>query len=267
MKDQMAQESSISRLLSYSDRYDCAIVTAFRRYKGCGSDEKYTAEDNALRNANLHAKLMGGLCLHAAISGSFAEENDVVQDVSFFVINYGWGYSERFYWFMHRIKCIGEEFNQNAVLIVPKGAMSGIEYTQEKNEVHCLAPGNLRGRPFLIRTNNCPDNFLVRQDKKRETLARTRLYEAVCNFPGFVNGGSGQVRRSSKNEVRDKVEVTAVYFLPGSLRSAAWWRQIGKRPWQSMNTKNLIGWEPPADYARLFSRRSCCDPQQRHDCS
>ena len=259
MNNQMARESSISRLLSYSDRYDCAIVTAFRRYKGCDSTEKYTAEDNAQRNANLHAKLMGGLCLHAALSGFISEGNEVVKAVSFFVINCGWGRSKPFFRFMHRIKRFGVEFNQNAVLIVPKGAISSIEYTQQgKNEVRCLAPENLRGRPFLIRTNNSRGDFPVRQDKKMETLDRTRLYEAVGNFPGFVNGRNVQARRSDENEVPDRVEVKAVYFLPNSLRSAAGWNQLGKKPWQCMKTPYLDGSKPAADYSELFSSHSCC---------
>lgn len=267
MNDKMSQESSTSRLLSYSDRYDCAIVTAVRKYKGCGNDDKYTAEENARRNANLRAKLMGGLCLHAALSGSFSEGNELTHAVSFFVINCGWGKSEPFYRFMHRIKRLGEEFDQDAVLIVPKGTMSRMEYTQGKNEARSLPPANLRGRPFLIRTNNCPDNILVRQDKKEETLDMTRLHEAVCNFPGFVNRGDARVGRSDEKGVRDEVEVVAVFFLPGSLRSAAGWNQIGKRPWHSMSTSSLIGQKPPADYSRLFSGRDCHDPHQRQDCS
>lgn len=242
-------ESSISRLLTHSDRYDCALITAFRRYRDCGSVQEYTPTENAQRNASLHVKLIAGIYQHASIGGTYAKVNEVIRDRFFFVVNSGWGKSNTFYRFMQRMKRFGEEFEQDAVLVIPKGSMC---FDVSRPHIPETEHSKRRGRAFFIRTIDDPGNWMMDQDLMKFPVDETLLGRTVGDFLNIVNGRPLQVQSNSENEDHDEVEVLAVHYLPGNLSSLALASRYGRKPWREADVNWLRGSKPPEDCTKIF---------------
>ena len=243
-------KSTISRLLTHTDRYDCAFITAFRKYECRGNGRRYTEMENAQRNANLRVRLTAGLCETAALRGSYLNDDKMTPDRFLFVVNRGWGAQPlSFYRFMQKIRRLGELFDQNAVLIVPKGAMRG---DPSRPHVRVAESYKRRGQAFFIRTNEDPENWMMVQDLMRATVDEQLLRYAVGDFLNVVNGCPLQVRPNNENEDCDEVEITAVHYLPGNLSTLALSGRAGRKPWQRANVNWLRGSKPPADYSKIF---------------
>ncbi len=244
------RESSISRLLTHADRYDCAAITAFRKYEGDAKGRKYTGKENAQRNASLRVKLTAGVYEMAALSGSYFEGGEVTRDRFFFVVNNGWrGDPRSLYQFTQRMKRFGEEFEQDAVLIIPKGAVRG---DASRPDVPLVDRSKRRGRAFFIRTNDSPENWMKDQDLMSATVDETRLNRAVGDFLRIVTGHPPHFEISNEDEQRDEVEITDVYYLPGNISSLALANRSGRRPWREADVRRLRGSKPPADYSKIF---------------
>jgi hypothetical protein len=132
------QESSLSRLFSKMRKYDCGIISAFRYAPDCGKGEPYSKSDNLKRNKSLLTKLQKNYNYSITrVIGAFKEnygtdeERVVDGEVSFFVCdqnNYGK--------LKEDLIRLGEEFEQDSVLIIPKD-----------------------DNPYYYSTNECPKGF------------------------------------------------------------------------------------------------------------
>ncbi len=243
-------KSTISRLLTHTDRYDCAAITAFRMYEGDGKGRKYTGKENAQRNASLRVKLTASVYEMAALSGSYFEGGEVTRDRFFFVVNNGWrGDPRSLYQFTQRMKRFGEEFEQDAVLIIPKGA---VRRDAGRPDVPLVDRSKRRGRAFFIRTNEEPGNWMKDQNLMSATVDETRLNRAVGDFLNVVNGHPLHVQSNNEDEESDEVEIGAVHYLPGNISSLHLANLEGRKPWQEADVRRLRGSKPPADYSEIF---------------
>ena len=237
------QESSINRLLKHNDRFDCAMLSAFRDAENCAQEEDraYTRAENMQRSASLFAKLKGlgyGLMV---IRGQTREGKKIKKERSFFVVN---AKDHEYTDFKKRIKRFGVGFSQDFVLIIPKGAMSESARMQGK-----------QGRPkqaFLIRTNNCKDNFLVEQGKAILHLPKLKLGRIIGDFLSFVNGRPFYFE-DIEGSVGDSV-LEAVFYPCASIGSLWLYNREGKRDWRELEAREAEGSPPPDDLSKIFTR-------------
>ena len=107
-------ESSLSRLYQHMADYDSAILSAFRG--------EHTKEENYERNRELKARLLEQGYGVTKVFGSYIENFQTPQAVevgeqSFFVSNRHDDPE-----FINNISTLGEEYNQDSVLVIPQGA-------------------------------------------------------------------------------------------------------------------------------------------------
>lgn len=108
------KESSLSRLYRHMQEHDSAALSAFRN--------EFSKEENLERNRELKAELLGRGYGVTRILGSYIENFETpkaveVAEESFFVSNRKDDED-----FKDEIAKLGEDFDQDSVLIVPKGA-------------------------------------------------------------------------------------------------------------------------------------------------
>ena len=108
------KESSLSRLYRHMQEHDSAALSAFRN--------EFTKKENLERNRELKAELLGRGYGVTRIVGSYIENFETpkaveVAEESFFVSNRKDDED-----FKDEIAKLGEDFDQDSVLIVPKGA-------------------------------------------------------------------------------------------------------------------------------------------------
>jgi hypothetical protein len=107
-------ESSLSRLYGHMTKHDSAILSAFRN--------EFTREENYERNRELKARMLDWGFGVTKVAGSYIENFQTpkameVSEESFFVSN-----REDDPQFTGVIGDLGEEYNQDSVLIIPLGA-------------------------------------------------------------------------------------------------------------------------------------------------
>lgn len=136
------QESSLSRLWSHNEEHECAALSAFRKAEDCGKGREILHKENQERNKSLAAKLSILGYGVTDVSGRYPEGGKVVKEWSFFVVNLQDDPK-----FFDEIIKLGIKFDQDSVLIVPKGAI------QNKAEA------------YLYGTNHCENSWLGWQNK------------------------------------------------------------------------------------------------------
>lgn len=115
-------ESGLTRVWQHMSKHDCAILSAFRYASDCGSGEKYTLSQNLQRNASLLSKIQSsGRYSTTAIKGSYIEnfgskDAKEVDENTFFVADIQDTGN-----LLETVKKLGEEFEQDSVLFIPKG--------------------------------------------------------------------------------------------------------------------------------------------------
>ncbi len=130
-------ESSLSRLWRHNENFDCGAMTAFRKAEDCGEGKEYTRKDNQKRNAALAADLKSKGYGITKIMGTYPEGGKTVNEVSYFIVDLkDTGKLEK------DLKKLGEKYDQDSVLFIPKGAI--------QNE----------SKAYLIGTNKCENNWL-----------------------------------------------------------------------------------------------------------
>lgn len=154
-------ESSLSRLWSHNEKYDCAALTAFRRGADCGEGEKYNHKDNQKRNKSLKAKLMSKDYDITSLKGKYPEGGRTGMETSFFVVN-----SKEDSNFFKVIANFGEHFDQDSVLLIPKGAI------------------NNTAKAYLYGTNHCENNDLGYH--KKHTFERGKLGRTSPIYTSYV---------------------------------------------------------------------------------
>jgi hypothetical protein len=132
----IVNESSLSRLWKHNTEHDCGALTAWRRAEGCGEGRLYTHKENQQRNKSLRAKLMAMGYSVTVISGKYPEGGKTSKEDSYFVVDMDDdGQLEK------DLLKLGEIFEQDSILFVPKGAV-------ERKQ-----------KALLIGTNHCPNGF------------------------------------------------------------------------------------------------------------
>ena len=194
------QEAGLSRILQHMQQHDTGGITAWRTARDCGSGEKYTRKENDIRNKSLLAKLMskGYGVIHTR--GEYPEGGGAISNEnSFFVFDKDdTGNLES------DLRKLGQMFDQDAVLFVPKGTTDGI----------------------LIGTNRCPNNdipfgkkfnigkrFMGKKGKegsskvgKRTWAFGTILKEEVLPSSGLGRSTKHRIANMTWEEYYDQVE-------------------------------------------------------------
>lgn len=156
-------ESSLSRIWSHNVDYKCAALSAFRKFEDCGRGIQYTHKDNQKRSKSLKTKLMVKDYGITVLSGMYPEGGKSVKETSFFVVNLNDDSD-----FFENIIKLGEKFDQDSVLIIPKGAIDN------------------KAKAYLYGTNKCEDNDIGFHDKY--TFEKGKLGKSSKIYTSFVNG-------------------------------------------------------------------------------
>lgn len=157
------QESSLSRLYQHNVNYDCGALTAFRTAAACGTGTPYTREDNRRRNRSLLAKLQVMGYSVTRITGRYPEGGTVTTEESFFVVDHKQtGDLEK------NLRRLGELFEQDSILFIPKGAIVQ------------------QARAYLIGTNHCENNWIGYG--KTQPFAVGKLGRVSPIYTSYVKG-------------------------------------------------------------------------------
>lgn len=156
-------ESSLSRLWKHNEEHDCGALTAFRKAPNCGEGEPYTKKENNQRNKSLLAKLKSKGYGVTKLHGKYPEGGKSVTEISYFVVDLDDNGNLK-----KDLRKLGEEFDQDSILFVPKGAIKGDT------------------KAYLIGTNHCDNNWLGYG--KMEVFAKGRMGYDSPIYTSMVNG-------------------------------------------------------------------------------
>jgi hypothetical protein len=167
MKFKEINESSLSRLWRHNEEHDCAALTAFRKTEGCGDEgeKEFTRKENLQRNKSLNVKLLSKDYSVTQLKGQYPEGGKVTKEISYFVVNQNDLPQKDFF---DHIKELGEYFNQDSVLLIPKEAIQN------------------KTKAYLYGTNKCPKNQ-IGYGKKFEFEKGKVGYKSPI-YTSFVNG-------------------------------------------------------------------------------
>jgi len=111
-------ESSLSRLWNQNEEHECGAITAFGKRE---DGTLYTKKENKARNKSLLAKLLSKGYGVTKVGGSYQyDDGTVSKERSFFVVD-----KDDTGKLSSDLSRLGKEFNQESVLIAPKGALGG----------------------------------------------------------------------------------------------------------------------------------------------
>lgn len=160
-------ESSLSRLWRHNLNHDCAALTAFRKARDCGNGETYTKSENAARNKSLLAKLKSMGYSVTSLKGKYPEGGSIGKEESFFVVDIKDGGN-----LLNDVKNLGEYFEQDSILFIPKGAIDN------------------KSNAFLVGTNHCRNNWLgygKTEKFKRGIIGKeSKIYTSMVNGRPFI---------------------------------------------------------------------------------
>jgi hypothetical protein len=137
MVDQEINESSLSRVYRHNLLHDCGALTAWRKAEKCGDGRPYSHAENAQRNRSLLAKLKARGYGVTTLHGRYPEGGRTTTEDSYFVVDL-----EDTGTLQAELRTLGQQFDQDSVLIVPRGAVAG------------------QAKAFLLGTNRCPGNWI-----------------------------------------------------------------------------------------------------------
>jgi len=161
--EEFVNESSLSRIWKHNIEHDCAALTAFRKTENCGDGKPYTTRENAARNRSLLAKLKSLGYGVTSLIGIYPEGGNTSKEVYFFVVDI-----EDKGNLLSDVKRLGEQFEQDSVLFIPKGSINGED------------------KAFLIGTNSCDNNWLGYG--KKEVFSNGRIGYSTKIYTSYVNG-------------------------------------------------------------------------------
>jgi len=130
------EESSLSRIWTQNENFDCGALTAFRKAENWGEGKEFTKKENEARNKSLLAKLKSKNYSVISLLGTYPEGGKTTKEKSFFVVDINETGNLK-----KDLLKLGEEFEQDSILFVPKGAIKGDE------------------KAYLIGTNKCENSF------------------------------------------------------------------------------------------------------------
>jgi len=156
-------ESSLSRVYKHNEEHDCGALTAFRKARECGEGEPYTKKENEARNKSLLAKLKSLGYGVTSLSGKYPEGGSTAKENSFFVVDLKDSGK-----LLDNLKKLGEEFEQDSILFIPKGSIKGDD------------------RAYLVGTNHCKNNWLGYG--KTELFNKGKMGYDSPIYTSYVNG-------------------------------------------------------------------------------
>lgn len=156
-------ESSLSRLWKHNEKHDCGAMTAFRASRDCGKGNPYTAKENKARNKSLLSKLKYKGYGVTRLKGYYPEGDKDVKEESFFIVDIKDTGN-----LLNDLKKLGEEFEQDSILFIPKGSIQGDD------------------KAFLIGTNHCENNWLGYGEK--EIFNKGKIGYSSPIYTSYVNG-------------------------------------------------------------------------------
>jgi len=181
------KESSLSRVWTHNEKHDCGALTAFRKAEDCGEGREYTKSENTQRNRSLLAKLKAKGFGVTKLKGKYPEGGKTATEESFFVVDLNdSGTLEK------DLRKLGQEFEQDSILIIPKGAIKG------------------EAKAFLVGTNSCPNNWLGMG--KKEPFNKGKMGYDSPIYTSKVNGRPF-IFETVLNEVRDPANGMGVWAL------------------------------------------------------
>lgn len=157
------KESSLSRLWRHNEKYDCGALTAFRVAENCGEGRPYTKKENKQRNKSLLAKLKTKGYSVTSLKGTYPEGGKTGKEESFFVVDIKYTNT-----LLNNLKSLGEEFQQDSILFVPKGSVNG------------------EAKAILVGTNRCSNNFLGYHQEMSFEKGKFGMKSPI--YTSFVNG-------------------------------------------------------------------------------
>jgi hypothetical protein len=126
------KESSLSRVWWHNHEHDCGAITAYRAAKDCAKGEKYSRNDNQKRNKSLLAKLQSKGYGVTKLVGKSNEGGKIATEMSFFVVDL-----EDFGTLEKDLKKIGEIFEQDSILFIPRKAIENEAQAYLVGTTHC----------------------------------------------------------------------------------------------------------------------------------
>lgn len=173
-------ESSLSRLWKHNENHDCAAMTAFRKARNCGDGEEYTKAENKARNKSLLSKLKSKGYGVTSLKGVYPEGGNTEKEESFFIVDLQDRGS-----LLNDVKKLGNEFEQDSVLFIPKGSIEN------------------KANAFLIGTNHCSNNWLgygkTEYFKKSKIGYDSPIYTSYINNRPFIFEEVGREIKSPGN--------------------------------------------------------------------
>ena len=185
MFDSELNESSLSRVYRHNLLHHCGALTAWRKAKKCGNGRPYTHAENVQRNRSLLAKLKARGYGVTTLHGRYPEGGRITTEDSYFVVDL-----EDTGTLEVELRTLGQQFDQDSVLIIPKGAVGG------------------QAKAFLLGTNRCRGNWIGFGTK--EFFNHGKFGYSSKIYTSYVNG-----RPFIFEEVGDEVP------SPGS--GFGWW--------------------------------------------
>ena len=196
-------ESELYSFLTYDNEHDCAFISAYRTARDCGQGKRYTKRENLQRSTNLLYKLISRRYRAISVLGQFRDGRQDSSERTFFVLNLH--NSEQF---AENIISFGEDFEQDAVLIIPKGALQG----------------RGKSRAYYARTNACENNFLRLLNKEKKFFGRTLINREIKAFFSRVGGrDAGSIKQiKAVTQHRDAVNIMGLDFF----------HRLGQEDWE-----------------------------------
>jgi len=194
----LINESSLSRILSANIEHDTGALTAFRKGEKCGEGKPYSKKENKARNKSLLAKLKSKGYGITKLNGVYPEGGKSVKEISYFVVDIKDNGN-----LVKDLRSLGNEFDQDSVLIIPKGSIEG------------------DSKAYLIGTNHCDNNWLG--FGKKEVFNKGKLGYDSPIYTSFVNGRPFMFE-SVMNEVSSPASGFGVWSM--YMASQKHWREL-----------------------------------------
>lgn len=191
-------ESSLSRIWKHNIEHDCGAMTAFRKYNNCGYNEdgtpcddeepiELTKQENNIRNKSLLSDLIKLGYGTTRLLGQYPEGGKSVKEVSYFIVDLeDKGTLEK------DLKKLGEKYDQDSVLFIPKGAI------------------NNDASAYLIGTNKCCNSWPGYG--KKDSFNKGKLGYNSPIYTSVVNG---------RPFIFESVSLNQTFFESGSQAQAA----------------------------------------------
>ncbi len=201
--DILTESGLSSRFLRYDNEHDCAFISAYRTARDCGQGKRYTKRENLQRSTNLLYKLISRRYRVISVLGQFRDGRQDSSERTFFVLNQH--DSEQF---AEHIISFGEDFEQDAVLIIPKGALQG----------------GGKSRTYYARTNACENNFLRLLNKEKKFFGRTLINREIKAFFSRVSGrDAGCIK---------KIKAVTQHRDAGNIMGLDFFHRLGQEDWE-----------------------------------